>query len=200
MPRLSDALEVRLVQQMAIGDEAALGALYDRWRTVVYNVAARITGDPAEAEEVLEDTFWQAWRQADRFESARGSVGTWLLTIARSRALDRARATARRAAVETSAEPRSDESGGGNAEMDGVAADRSDLPAERAEEARLVAQALAELPVEQRETLELAYFGGLSQSEIAERTGLPLGTIKTRVRLAFRKLRERLAVLREGDR
>jgi RNA polymerase sigma-70 factor (ECF subfamily) len=178
--------EIQLIRRMAAGDENALGELYDRWRTVVYALALRIVADARDAEEVLEDTFWQAWRQAPRYDASRGSVGTWLVTMARSRALDRARAHRRKpeAAEESEVsdvDSRTDTAG----EM------------ERAEESRIVRGALAELPHEQRQALELAYFEGLSQSEIAQRIGEPLGTIKTRMRLALRKLRDRLSVLSE---
>jgi RNA polymerase sigma-70 factor (ECF subfamily) len=179
--------EIQLIQRMAAGDENALGELYDRWRNIVFALAARIVGDARDAEEVLEDAFWQAWRQAPRYDASRGTVGTWLLTIARSRALDRVRAQSRRLPVderldaESELEPEPD----------------SGEPLERADERRIVRVALDELPKEQRQTLELAYFEGLSQSEIAKRTGEPLGTIKTRMRLALRKMRERLSVLRD---
>jgi RNA polymerase sigma-70 factor (ECF subfamily) len=186
-PHTSPTQEIQLIQRMAAGDENALGELYDRWRNIVFALAARIVGDARDAEEVLEDAFWQAWRQAPRYDASRGTVGTWLLTIARSRALDRVRAQSRRLPVderldaESELEPERD----------------SGEPLERADERRIVRVALDELPKEQRQTLELAYFEGLSQSEIAKRTGEPLGTIKTRMRLALRKMRERLSVLRD---
>lgn len=184
----SPTREIHLLQRMATGDESALGELYDRWRTVVYAVAVRIVGDERDAEEVLEDTFWQAWRQAPRYDASRGTVGTWLATIARSRALDRARAQSRRLPT--------DPQFLSHADVEPAVDTRQAV--ELAEERRMIRIALAELPREQQQVLELAYFQGLSQSEIAERTGEPLGTIKTRMRLALRKLRDRLAVLREG--
>jgi RNA polymerase sigma-70 factor (ECF subfamily) len=175
------------MQRMATGDESALGELYDRWRTVVYAVAVRIVGDERDAEEVLEDTFWQAWRQAPRYDASRGRVGTWLATIARSRALDRVRAQSRRLPVEPQFSS--------DADVEPAADARQSV--ELAEERRIIRIALLELPQEQQQVLELAYFRGMSQSEIAEQTGEPLGTIKTRMRLALRKLRDRLAILRE---
>jgi RNA polymerase sigma-70 factor (ECF subfamily) len=184
-----------LLRRMAAADETALGALYDRWSPLVHSLALRLLGDRAEAEEVVEETFWQAWRQAARYEESRGAVSTWLITIARSRALDRLRAR-RRAREEAMAElPELD------LDASGAIEERADDPhrsAEQAERRARVAAALATLPPEQRETIVLAYFGGLSQSEIAERTGLPLGTVKTRTRLAMEKLRDQLAALREG--
>ena len=176
---------------MAAGDEAALGALYDRSHDLLYSLILRVVGDAEDAEEVLEETFWQAWRQAARYEEGRGSVGGWLATIARSRALDRLRARRRVREERWEELPEPD--------ADAGAADVSD-PLENAEAAEtrtIVRAALLKLPAEQREALELAYFGGLSQSEISERTGQPLGTVKTRMRLAMQKLKEGLSVLRE---
>src|SRR5919108_3659404 len=92
----SPTQEIHLIQRMAAGDENALGELYDRWRHIVFALASRIVADVRDAEEVLEDTFWQAWRQASQYDASRGSVGTWLVTLARSRALDRARTQRRR--------------------------------------------------------------------------------------------------------
>lgn len=185
-----------LLQRIAAGDEQALGALYDRWSPLVFSLCVHVLGDDDEAEEAVEETFWQAWRQAARYDTTRGAVSTWLTTIARSRALDRLRAKRRRqedamsdltetkrAAVEETARRGDDPASG----------------AEVSERRALVRQALLALPPEQREVLELAYFRGLSQTEIAERTGQPLGTIKTRVRLAMEKLRDRLGILRERE-
>jgi RNA polymerase sigma-70 factor (ECF subfamily) len=192
--------DVELVRRMQTGDEHALGAFYDRWFPVVSGVVARILRLDGDVEDVIEETFWQAWRQADRFVSGRGSVQTWLLTIARSRALDRLRAAKRRR------EESLDEPGTLDSALpalhDAPPSSASDpsLGVEHAERRRLVLKALADLPEEQRQALELGYFGGLSQTEIAEQTGQPLGTVKTRMRLAMQKLRERLAVLREDTR
>jgi RNA polymerase sigma-70 factor (ECF subfamily) len=150
---------------------------------------------PDDVEDVVEEAFWQAWRQAERFEVERGSVQTWLLTIARSRALDRLRARRRMREdplVDTTASEADTSVPTPGAPSDPLA------DAEHAERSRIVRAALADLPAEQREALELGYFGGLSQSEIAEQTGQPLGTIKTRMRLALQKLRERLSPLREA--
>jgi RNA polymerase sigma-70 factor, ECF subfamily len=133
------------------------------------------------------------------FDTERGSVQTWLLTIARSRSLDRLRASRRRREESIDETPAVE----ARATQDTTFIDtRSDpsLAAEHAERNTLVRAALAELPVEQREALELGYFGGLSQSEIAERTGQPLGTVKTRMRLAMLKLKDRLSLLREDAR
>jgi RNA polymerase sigma-70 factor (ECF subfamily) len=183
---------------MQAGDEQALSAFYDRWFPIVNGLVTRILKSADDVEDVVEETFWQAWRQASRFTADRGSVQTWILTIARSRALDRLRATRRLR------EDSIDDAGGTESAV------KDDRPmslrstsdpssdAEHSERRQLVAVALSELPEEQRQALELGYFGGLSQTEIAERTGQPLGTIKTRMRLAMLKLRDRLSLLREA--
>jgi RNA polymerase sigma-70 factor (ECF subfamily) len=175
-----------LVGRAAHGEESAIGQLYDRYGAVLYAVAYRIVGQAADAEEVVLDAFAQAWRDAPRFEAQRGSVAGWLTTIARSRALDLVRARSRRERITAAA-----------------AADRpGDPPAmsefrpdpagalDHAERRRHVQDALDTLSPPQRQAIELAYFEGLSQSEIAERLQEPLGTVKTRVRLGMQKLRE----------
>ncbi len=180
---------------MQSGDESALGAFYDRWFPVVSCLVTRMVKTPGDVEDVIEETFWQAWRQADRYEPERGTVQTWLLTMARSRSLDRLRSN-RRLREDSIEETTGGTAGGAFLESP---SDPS-LDAEHAERKRIVLAALADLPPEQRQALELGYFSGLSQTEIAERTGQPLGTIKTRMRLAMQKLRERLSVLREDAR
>lgn len=184
---------------MQAGDETALKAFYQRWFPIVHGLVTRILKSADDVEDVVEEAFWQAWRQADRFTSERGSVQTWLLTIARSRALDRLRAT-RRLREDSIDDGPTDQAG--TAAEAAVVQSSSDplLDVEHAERRQLVLAALSELPREQREAMELGYFGGFSQTEIAERTGQPLGTIKTRMRLAMQKLRDRLSLLREEAR
>jgi len=188
-----DSDDVSLLRRMANGDEQALGQLYDRWNAVVHGVVARMLRQPDDVEDVVEEAFWQAWRQASRFDPTRGAVQTWLLTIARSRALDRVRSLRRR---------REDplEGDDGQVMTQQTAEGDPGLDAEASERRTIVVAAMADLPQEQREALELGYFGGLSQSEIAERTGQPLGTVKTRMRLAMQKLRSQLQLLREEPR
>jgi RNA polymerase sigma-70 factor (ECF subfamily) len=135
-----------LVQRMAAGDEQALGALYDRWVEVVHAVVARVLRTPDDVDDVVEEVFWQAWRQAERFDPARGSAQTWLLTIARSRSLDRIRMLRRRRE-----EPLEGDDGH---VVQQVAASDPGLDAEASERRRIVTTALAALPPEQRETLE----------------------------------------------
>lgn len=182
-----------LVHRIAGGDQRALGALYDRQVTLVHSLAVRLLSDADDAEDVVEETFWQVWRQASRYDASRGSVPAWLCSIARSRALDLLRSAKRR--------PERSSSLADDDDHDIAVASPNVSPlggVEQSEQRALVRSALDELPAEQRESIELAYFGGLSQSEIAERTGQPLGTIKTRIRLAMAKLRTRLSLLREG--
>jgi RNA polymerase sigma-70 factor (ECF subfamily) len=185
--------DAALLRRMAEGDEQALGLFYDRWQPLVHGVVLRIVRQRDDVEDVVEEVFWQAWRQAGRYETGRGSVQTWLLTIARSRALDKVRALKR-----LREEPMDGENGEQVVQL--AAEGDPSMNTEAAERRVIVLAALAELPAEQREALELGYFSGLSQTEIAERTGQPLGTIKTRMRLAMQKLRGRLQVLREEAR
>jgi RNA polymerase sigma-70 factor (ECF subfamily) len=183
-----DADDLALLERMRGGDEAALATLYDRWSDRINSLAVHLLRDARDAEDIVEETFWQAWRSAARYDAARGSVGSWLLTICRSRALDRIRARRRRP-EDTTLDDVPETAAPGVDAADAVVSD---------ETGRIVRAALGELPLEQRQALELAYFGGLSQTEIAEKTGQPLGTIKTRMRLAMNKLRERLAPMNEA--
>jgi RNA polymerase sigma-70 factor, ECF subfamily len=188
---LEQADDRDLVQRMSTGDDAALARLYDRWSPTVHSLVLHLVRDGEDAEEVLEETFWQAWRQASRYQAVRGEVGTWLLTIARSRSFDRLRARKR-----LREEPLTPVNMGDASTVDEASAEDPAERLEMLERRNLVAGALQELPAEQRQVLELAYFLGLSQTEIADRTGQPLGTVKTRTRLAAQKLRESLSVLR----
>ena len=187
-----DGGDAGLLRRMAAGDEAALGALYDRWSPLVHSVVLRIVGDRDDAEELVEETFWQAWRQAGRYDAVRGGVSAWLVVIARSRALDRVRLRGWQRASAAGTEAEADTAPEAIVDVAGPL-----QSAEQDETRRIVRAAMDALPAEQRETLEMAYFRGMSQSEIASATGQPLGTVKTRARLALQKLREALAVLRE---
>jgi RNA polymerase sigma-70 factor, ECF subfamily len=177
-----------LIARAAGGDERAIAALYDRYGGVLYAVAYRIAGQRADAEEVVLEAFAQAWRDAPRFEAARGSVAAWLTMIARSRALDLVRARGRRDRITAAAAAERPDASPAMGDW------RSD-PAgtvDHAERQVRVRQALEALAPPQRQAIELAYYEGLSQSEIAKRLQEPLGTIKTRVRLGMQKLREAL--------
>lgn len=182
-----------LLRRMADGDESALAALYDEMGERVYSVAFFILWDGEEAEDAAEETFWQAWRIASQYDGQRASGSTWLLMIARSRALDRLRARRRRAdwtAAPSTIRTLIDQAAAGGTNV-------PDAQAERPEHLSALASALDALPAEQREAVEMAFYCGLSHAEIAEQTAQPLGTVKTRIRLAMQKLRQRLTFLRE---
>lgn len=193
--RHANAPDGALVERMSAGDERALGDLYDRHGSTVYALAVAIVRERADADEVVADAFGQAWRTATQFDPGRGSVGAWLATITRTRALDLLRARGRRArALERAA--RDDDQG--LAAPLGQAPARPDRGAERHEARRLVQRSLAELPEPQRRVIELAYFGGFTQAEIAAELHEPLGTVKTRMRAGMEKLRGSLASLLGG--
>jgi RNA polymerase sigma-70 factor (ECF subfamily) len=177
--------EVSRVNRMAAGDEAALAAVYDEHARAVYSFILRILGDEGEAEDVLQEVFAQAWRQASRYDTIRGTVAAWLLNMARTRAIDRLRA--RRARPDRAAATPEE----AVAALPAATIDPADaLAAEQ--DAERVRKALHALPALQRRAIELAYFEGLTQSEIAGRLAEPLGTIKTRIRLGLLKLRDAL--------
>lgn len=170
----------QLVAALRARDQGALARLYDRYGGAVYGLALRVTGDAGAAEEISVDTFWQLWQQADRFDGTQGSLQNWLFTIARSRAIDRVRARAAR--KRTTADDPTDVNDPG----------RPDETVELRERQRLVRQAMAALSADQRAALALAYYEGLSHSQIAERLQEPLGTVKTRIRQAMIALRRTL--------
>ncbi len=178
-----------LVARMAHGDENAMGDLYDRLGAPLYALAFRMLGERADAEEVVMDAFMQAWKNAETFDHQRGSVGAWLTVMVRSRAIDRGRARSR--------QEKKVVIHGGSEEAAGVSMHREDpsRSVEVSEERRIVMAALDGLPQAQREAIALAYYDGLSQTQIAERLQLPLGTVKTRVRDGMRKLRSVLLPL-----
>ncbi len=178
--------DCELVARMAGCDERALGELYDRHGGPVYSLALAIVGERADAEEVVADSFGQAWRTAEQFDPARGSVMAWLATITRTRALDLVRARGRRARALTRAALGNSE---GIAAPIAPAGEAPDRGVERQEARRQVARSLAELSEPQRRVIELAYFGGLTQTEIAAELKEPLGTVKTRMRAGMEKLR-----------
>ena len=165
-----------LIRRIVDGDESALGILYDRYGGLVYSVAKHVLGDSGAAEEVLQDIFHQLWRSSASFDSSRGSLASWLLVMARNRSIDRAR---RRT-------PQLDDEDAASLHRPSL-----DIESEAAqnEMAARVRAALQALPEAQRVAMELAYFEGLTQSEIAKRTGDPLGTVKTRLRSALASLR-----------
>ena len=173
----------RSLERIGAGDAAGLADLYDRHGRAVYSLALRIVGDENDAEEVAQDVFAQAWRRASHYELSRGTVVGWLLVMARTRAIDRLRARRVRP------EGRVHEDDGLTLQQ--LPASTPDVASEMlaAERGQRVRRALEDLPVLQRVAIELAYFEGLSQREIAERLEQPLGTVKTRMRLGLLKLR-----------
>lgn len=175
--------EAELIGAVAAGSSSALTGIHEQYSSMLLGIATRILRNRSEAEEVLQEVFVQVWRQARRYDPDRSSLSTWLVLLTRSRAIDRLRS--RRVQQRTVAEVREEgvvrhesQSGPGNVLM-------------RERRRRLTAE-MGRLPTEQREVLELAFFSGLTQREIAAQTDTPLGTVKTRTLLAMRKLREAL--------
>lgn len=172
-----------LIRRIASGDQSALAALYDETGRHVFGLVLRVLNDRSAAEEVLLDVYTQVWRQAALYDSKRGAPLAWIMTIARSRAIDRLRSGRQ---DQQRSEPLEAASG-----TDTMAASPEEATV-TSERQRLVRSALAALPPEQREVIELAYYFGLSHSEIAARLGQPLGTVKTRTRMGMMRLRELL--------
>lgn len=177
-----EGLDSALVERMMAGDESALAALYDRYAGMLYAMLVRILKDTHAAEEVLQDLFLQLWRNAAQFDVNRGSLPAWLLVIGRNRALSRLRSRSRREVFPGDTEGFSIEAVPSPGNLEDEAA-RTQL----IERLRAV---MATLPPEQREAVELAYFEGMTQTEIARRTGSPLGTVKSRVRAAMQSLKQ----------
>jgi RNA polymerase sigma-70 factor (ECF subfamily) len=175
----ADDADRAVLARIANGELHALDELYERYKTMAYSIAYRITNDAAAAEDVVQEAFLGAWRNAARYVEGRGSVKTWLLSIVHHRAIDAVRR--RRPVAELP-------------EREDVPPPALRLPDVWGEvsanlDAEAVRAALAGLPDVQREAIELAYFGGLTQQEIAERTGTPLGTVKSRMRLGLLAMR-----------
>lgn len=170
-----------LLEATGAGDEDALGALYDRFGHVAYGVALRVLRDQALAEDAVQEAFLAIWRSADAYRRERAKPATWILTLVHRRAVDLVRREDRRRGEPLDEAP--DEAGAGVAE-------EADLREHRAR----VQRALKQLPHDQRQALELAYYGGYTQSELADRLGVPLGTIKSRMFAGLNRLRELVAL------
>ncbi len=187
-PSLVELSDADLIGRAAEGDARALEVLYDRYSRVVFSFALRIVGDRQLAEELLQEVFFRAWQQGGAFSAGRGSFVTWLLSITHNMAIDEVRKRRRRPQKADSEEPETVLAAMADT---GAGADVEDevwLGALR----DTITSALDGLPAPQREAIELAYYQGLTQREIAERLGEPLGTIKTRMRLGLQKLRDAL--------
>lgn len=175
MPTASTQDDASLLALVQRGDEQAMASLFDRYSKVVYSVALRVLRDPASAEDVLQEIFMQIWRSPDGFIATRGSLGGWLAVVSRNRSIDALR---RKRPTES---------------VDDIALSSPYNLSEEAERNIMIARArevIVLLPTEQRKTLEMAFFDGLTHSEIAEMTGDPLGTVKTRIRSALLSLRK----------
>lgn len=172
--------DTRVMRRIAAGEGDALGDLYDLYASRVLGLTTRILADPEEAQDVLQDVFLHVWRNPSHYAPDRGSLLTWVLILARSRAIDRLRSLRRRGRdrqVDLS-------------ECQIPSAEDLERTAGLRQEGRAVYRVLSELPPDQRQALELAYFGGYTQTEIATLTGAPLGTVKTRLRQGLMKLRD----------
>jgi RNA polymerase sigma-70 factor (ECF subfamily) len=172
--------DIVLIERIVARDEAAVGALYDRHCRLLFGLILRIIHDRSEAEEILQEVFVLVWTRAETYNVSIGPPAAWLVRIARNRAIDRLRANnVRLRAVESAPEP--------------APVENPESKASVSEQQRAVARALESLPPDQRVLIEQAYFLGLTQSELAERFKLPLGTVKTRIRTGMLALREQLS-------
>lgn len=180
-----------LLERVANGDDTAFESLYLRYVDLVYSVALRVVADAGIAQDVSQEVFLRVWRRPGLFDASRGRFITWLMSVARNRAVDEVRSRGRRRLREVAPTPGADDP------ADPQAVDPQ-LAAELAAEQAWVRECLASLPEQQRVTIELAYFGAMTQQEIAAVLDTPLGTVKTRVRLAMKKLRVELDSSREN--
>lgn len=185
-PERAQLADEELMRRVAASDSDALALLFQRYAGAVYSLAYRMLNDREGAEDLLNEVFVRVWRQAPSYDARRGKFSTWLMSVARNLGIDELRS---RRARPQRADPLTPD----DPDLD-PADDRVDVERDvwHAERRRLIREALRELPPAQRQALEMAYFEGLTQAEIAERLGDPLGTTKTRVRLGLQKLRDLL--------
>jgi RNA polymerase sigma-70 factor (ECF subfamily) len=194
--QLARQQDVRLMESISRGDESALAQFYDRYSALVYAVCLRVLGQTADAEEATLDVFWEIWEKPHRYDQQRGSVLSYLLVLARSRAIDRRRSRQGGANLHLE-DQENEEQGHGSASIAAVSPD----PVEDAwlnEQRAQVLAALDLLTDSQREALVLSFFEGMSHQQIAQQLGQPLGTIKTRIRQAIIRLRDGLCNLDGG--
>ena len=179
-----DEIDPAVIRRVAEGDSAAFERVYDAFSGILYSLALRILGRPEDTEEILQEVFTKIWRDAADYDARRGAPLAWAITITRHKAIDRIRAAARRLRLYEAAEAEA----------------KSNLPvvsqpahnAEQSENAKAVRESLEMLPQDVRESIELAFFGGLSHSQIAEKLALPVTTVKSRIRRAMMQLRQSL--------
>jgi RNA polymerase sigma-70 factor (ECF subfamily) len=179
---IAEITDEELIERIQRGEQAGLTALYDRHRSLAYALALRVVRDPQRAEDVVQDAFLSVWRKAASYALGRGSVRTWLSSIVRNRAIDVVRASRERTLPD-------------EAPLLGIVDPRPAVDDEVAVrfDGERVRIAIQDLPDDQRRAIHLAFYGGLSHSEIAEETGIPLGTVKSRIRLGMLRLRTSLA-------
>jgi RNA polymerase sigma-70 factor (ECF subfamily) len=176
--------DVELLRQIAGGDRAAFAEFYDRYSTLMFSVATKILNNSNEAEDVLQETCLQIWEKAGKFDPKLGKASSWAAIMVRNKAIDRIRASQRRTRLA--------EEAGTEQAIAEQAADTVNDTLRGHEEAKIIQTAIVELPQEQRQAIELAYFSGLTQDEISKKLNTPLGTIKARIRRGLLKLRDQL--------
>ncbi len=186
-PEQREKVDARLMQRVAQREQQALADLYDRFSGPLYGTALRVLHDPAEAQDVVHDAFVTLWEKAGTFEASRGSAFSWAVTLVRNRAIDRVRMRRRRAELLAQSSP--SDLGYADAPNTAFGGETAALD----DEARAVRAAVATLPLEQKRALELAFFSGLTQEEIARKLSEPLGTVKARIRRGLIKLRDLVA-------
>jgi RNA polymerase sigma-70 factor (ECF subfamily) len=185
------AIDRETLARVVSGDQLAFSELYDRLSRPLYSLAVRMLGDATEAQDALQEAFVQIWRRAATYDAEQSSVFSWAVLLTRSKVIDRLRSRGRRLRVVVSS---SDDDKAQVRTADASTAESAADTADRNEEAVRVRSVLTQLPAEQREAIELAFFSDLSHPEIAAQLGQPLGTIKARIRRGLLKLRERIAV------
>ncbi len=186
-----DQKHTDLISEVSQGNEQALATLYDRTSTLVYSLALRILNDPTMAEEVTLDVYMQVWQRASQFDASRGKLIVWLAVLTRSRSIDRLR-------VGRNERANRDYLDQPQVQKQLTTQENPETLSVINDQYRIVQEALVSLSHEQRQVIEMAYFGGLSQSEIANQIDKPLGTVKTRIRLGMIKLRDILSSVEKG--
>ena len=181
MARSQLQVDQEMLRRIAAGESAALGELYDRYGSLSYGLALRIVGNAGDAEEIVQDVFLHVWRQSERYDPARATLAGWILMLTRSRAIDRLRARQARPPLAAH-----------DLDWSHGASDNQEVAAITKEAATRVKAELEALPQAMRQAIELAYYDGLTHSEIAERLQEPLGTVKSRLRAALLRLRDTL--------